>query len=80
MLSDETLDIVLLDEMTYMIKYGYIELDEIIEVLNNRPKMQHVLITGRAYHRRLIELADTVSELIKHAFKADVKAQKGLDW
>lgn len=82
MLSDETLDIVLLDEMTYMVKYGYIELDEIIEALNNRPKMQHVLITGRACHRRLVELADTVSEVqpIKHAFKAGVKAQKGLDW
>ena len=82
MLSDETLNIVLLDEMTYMVKYGYIELDEIIEALNNRPKMQHVIITGRACHRRLIELADTVSEVqpIKHAFKAGVKAQKGLDW
>jgi cob(I)alamin adenosyltransferase len=82
MLSDESLNIVLLDEMTYMVKYGYIELDEIIEVLNNRPKMQHVLITGRACHRRLIELADTVSEVqpIKHAFKAGIKAQKGLDW
>ena len=82
MLSDETLDIVLLDEMTYMVKYGYIELDDIIEALNNRPKMQHVLITGRACHRQLIELADTVSEVqpIKHAFKAGVKAQKGLDW
>ena len=82
MLSDESLDIVLLDEMTYMVKYGYIELDEIIEALNNRPKMQHVLITGRACHRLLIELADTVSEVqpIKHAFKAGVKAQKGLDW
>jgi cob(I)alamin adenosyltransferase len=82
MLSDETLDIVLLDEMTYMVKYGYIELDDIIEALNNRPKMQHVLITGRACHRRLIDLADTVSEVqpIKHAFKAGVKAQKGLDW
>lgn len=82
MLSDETIDIVLLDEMTYMVKYGYIELDEIIDALNNRPKMQHVLITGRACHRQLIELADTVSEVqpIKHAFKAGVKAQKGLDW
>ena len=82
MLSDETIDIVLLDEMTYMVTYGYIELDEIIEALNNRPKMQHVLITGRACHRRLIELADTVSEVqpIKHAFEAGIMAQKGLDW
>ncbi|MFT6900820.1 MAG: cob(I)alamin adenosyltransferase [Colwellia sp.] len=44
--------------------------------------MQHVLITGRACHRKLIELADTVSEVqpIKHAFKTGVKAQKELDW
>jgi cob(I)alamin adenosyltransferase len=82
MLSNPDIDIVLLDEMTYMVKYGYIDLDEIIEVLNNRPPMQHVLITGRACHRRLTELADTVSEVqpTKHAFKAGIKAQKGLDW
>jgi len=82
MLSNPEIDMVLLDEMTYMVKYGYIELDEIIETLNNRPKMQHVLITGRACHRRLLELADTVSEVqpVKHAFKDGVKAQKGLDW
>jgi len=82
MLSDASLNIVLLDEMTYMVKYGYIELDDIIDTLNKRPKMQHVIITGRACHRRLIELADTVSEVqpIKHAFKAGIKAQKGLDW
>ncbi|WP_441004147.1 cob(I)yrinic acid a,c-diamide adenosyltransferase [Pseudocolwellia agarivorans] len=82
MLSDHSIDMVLLDEMTYMVKYGYIDLDEIIEALNNRPKMQHVIITGRACHRRLLELADTVSEVqpVKHAFKAGIKAQKGLDW
>jgi len=82
MLSNHAIDMVLLDEMTYMVKYGYIDLDEIIEALNKRPKMQHVIITGRACHRRLLELADTVSEVqpVKHAFKAGVKAQKGLDW
>lgn len=82
MLSNPELDMVLLDEMTYMVTYGYIDLDEVIEVLNNRPKMQHVLITGRACHRRLLEIADTVSEVqpVKHAFKAGIKAQKGLDW
>jgi cob(I)alamin adenosyltransferase len=82
MLSNPNIDMVLLDEMTYMVKYGYIDLDEIIETLNNRPKMQHVLITGRACHRRLLDMADTVSEVqpIKHAFKAGIKAQKGLDW
>ncbi|GAA0817178.1 cob(I)yrinic acid a,c-diamide adenosyltransferase [Colwellia asteriadis] len=82
MLANPDIDIVLLDEMTYMVKYGYINLDEIIEALTNRPPMQHVLITGRACHRRLIELADTVSEVqpTKHAFQDGIKAQKGLDW
>lgn len=82
MLANPEIDIVLLDEITYMVKYGYIELDDIIDVLNKRPHNQHVLITGRACHRRIIEIADTVSEVqpIKHAFKIGVKAQKGLDW
>lgn len=82
MLADESINIVLLDEMTYIVKYGYIDLDEVIEAINNRPKMQNVIITGRACHRSLIELADTVSEVqpIKHAFDAGIKAQKGLDW
>ncbi len=82
MLSDPSKDIVLLDELTYMIKYGYLDLDDIIETFNKRPPMQHVIVTGRACHRRLLELADTVSEVqpVKHAFKAGVKAQKGFDW
>ena len=82
MLADESINIVLLDEMTYIVKYGYIDLDEVIEAINNRPKMQNVIITGRACQRSLIELADTVSEVqpIKHAFDAGIKAQKGLDW
>ena len=56
--------------------------DEVIEALNNRPKHQHVIITGRACHRAIIELADTVSEVqsIKHAFDNGIKAQKGIDW
>ncbi|SDH78367.1 cob(I)alamin adenosyltransferase [Vibrio xiamenensis] len=82
MLSDESIDVVLFDELTYMVNYGYIELEEVLEALNKRPKMQSVIITGRAAHRELIELADTVSEVknVKHAFESGVKAQKGIDW
>ena len=82
LLSDNNLDLVLLDEMTYMLSYKYLDLDEVIEALNNRPKHQHVIITGRACHRAIIELADTVSEVqsIKHAFDSGIKAQKGIDW
>jgi cob(I)alamin adenosyltransferase len=82
MLKDESIDVILFDELTYMVSYGYIDLDEIVEALTNRPKMQSVVITGRAAHRTLIELADTVSEVknIKHAFESGVKALKGVDW
>ncbi|MCG7490926.1 cob(I)yrinic acid a,c-diamide adenosyltransferase [Vibrio sp. Of14-4] len=82
MLSDASIDVVLLDELTYMVSYGYIELEEVVDALNNRPPMQSVIITGRGAHRTLIEMADTVSEVknVKHAFDSGVKALKGVDW
>ncbi len=82
LLNDTKIDVVLLDEITYMLSYKYLDLDEVIETLNKRPKHQHVIITGRACHRAIIDLADTVSEVqsIKHAFDNGIKAQKGIDW
>ena len=82
MLQDDSIDVVLFDELTYMVSYGYIDLDEVVEALNNRPKMQSVVITGRGAHRTLIEMSDTVSEVknVKHAFESGVKALKGVDW
>ncbi len=82
MLQDDSIDVILFDELTYMVSYGDIDLDEVVEALNNRPKMQSVVITGRGAHRTLIEMADTVSEVknVKHAFESGVKALKGVDW
>jgi len=82
LLNDDNIDVVLLDELTYMLSFKYLDLDEVIAALKNRPAHQHVIITGRACHRAIIELADTVSEVqsIKHAFDNGVKAQKGIDW
>ncbi|ANP65209.1 MULTISPECIES: cob(I)yrinic acid a,c-diamide adenosyltransferase [Vibrio] len=82
MLQDDSIDVILFDELTYMVSYGYIDLDEVVEALSNRPKMQSVIITGRGAHRTLIEMADTVSEVknVKHAFESGVKALKGVDW
>lgn len=82
LLQDPSIDVVLLDEITYMITYKYIDLDEVVAALNARPKDQHVVITGRACHRAIIEIADTVSEVrpIKHAFDNGIKAQQGIDW
>ena len=82
MLADPSIDLVLLDELTYMVAYDYLDLDRVLTALQNRPKHQHVIITGRGCHRSIIELADTVSEVqsVKHAFDAGVKAQPGFDY
>jgi len=82
MLADDSLDLVLLDELTYMVTYDYLDLDEVIDALHRRPAHQTVIITGRGCHRRLLDLADTVSEMrpVKHAFDAGVKAQLGIDY
>ncbi len=80
-LKDKSIDLVVLDELTYMISYKYLDEQMILDALNNRPKNQHVVITGRAASKSLIDIADTVSEVkdIKHAFRANIKAQKGVD-
>lgn len=81
-LTDEKLDVVLLDELTYMLSYKYLDIDEVLEAIENRPAHQHVIVTGRACHRRVIDIADTVSEIqsVKHAFDNGIKAQQGIDW
>lgn len=81
-LSDPTINMVLLDELTYMLSYHYLDVDRVVATLKNRPPHQHVVITGRSCHRKIIELADTVSEIqpVKHAFDAGIKAQIGLDY
>lgn len=81
-LQDSTIDMVLLDELTYMITWGFIELEDILTTLKQRPTEMSVVITGRAAHRELKEYADTVSEVRpeKHAFHQGLMARKGLDW
>lgn len=81
MLRDPTLDLVVLDELTYLLKYGWLAIETVLDDLAARHPMQHVVITGRAAPQALIDAADTVTELrdIKHAFRAGVRAQKGVD-
>lgn len=81
-LNDPNIDIVLLDELTYMLSYHYLDVEQVIQTLQNRPPHQHVVVTGRSCHRKLLDLADTVSEIqpVKHAFEAGIKAQIGLDY
>lgn len=82
LLQDESIDCLMLDELTYMVSYHYLDVERVLSALKNRPPMQHVIITGRACHRAIIELADTVSEVqpLKHAFDAGIKAQQGFDY
>ncbi|MCS5591554.1 MAG: cob(I)yrinic acid a,c-diamide adenosyltransferase [Gammaproteobacteria bacterium] len=81
-LQDSSIDLVVIDEITYMINYNYLDESVILEALNNRPENQHVVITGRAASKALIEVSDTVSEIqdVKHAFRNNIKAQKGVDY
>jgi cob(I)alamin adenosyltransferase len=80
-LSDPEISLVVLDEITYMINYKYLDETSILKVLSNRPIGQHVVITGRAASEGIIEASDTVSEVkdVKHAFRANIRAQKGID-
>lgn len=82
LLADASVNTILLDELTYMLSYNYLDIDEVLETIANRPEGQHVIVTGRGAHRRLTEMADTVSEVqsLKHAFDSGIKVQKGIDW
>jgi cob(I)alamin adenosyltransferase len=81
LLRDPALELVVLDELNIALKYGYVPLADVIAAARARPPHQHVVITGRAAPAELIEVADTVTEMrvIKHAFNAGVRAQKGVE-
>jgi len=81
-LADDTVNLVVLDEMTYAFKYGWLDLADVLAAIAARPRMQTVIITGRGAPEALVEAADTVTEmsLVKHAFRAGVKAMPGVEF
>ncbi len=81
MLRNPELDIVLLDELNIVLKMKYLGAEKVLADITNRPPMQHVIITGRGAPEAVIEAADTVSRIddVKHAFRAGIKAQKGIE-
>ncbi|KQQ63888.1 cob(I)yrinic acid a,c-diamide adenosyltransferase [Pseudomonas sp. Leaf129] len=81
LLRDPGIGLVVLDELNIALKHGYLDLDTVLSDLQARPPMQHVIVTGRGAKPELIELADTVTEMgmIKHAFQAGIRAQKGIE-
>ncbi|HET7314137.1 cob(I)yrinic acid a,c-diamide adenosyltransferase [Salinisphaera sp.] len=82
MLRDPTYDLVVIDELTYMLGYKYLDEQRVLDAIANRPIGQSVIVTGRGGGSGLRELADTVSEVdnIKHAFTAGIKARQGVDY
>jgi cob(I)alamin adenosyltransferase len=81
-LAAETYRLYVLDEFTYPVKWGWVDVDEVISVLAGRPGNQHVVITGRDAHPRLVAFADLVTEMtkVKHPMDAGQKGQKGIEW
>lgn len=81
MLQDESLRLVVLDELTYMLAYKYLDEDKILNAIKDRPREMSVIVTGRGGGTGIRDIADTVSEIkdVKHAFRAGVKAREGVD-
>jgi cob(I)alamin adenosyltransferase len=81
-LADETIGLVVLDELNIALKYRYLDIHRVIDDLRARPPMQHVVVTGRGAPPELIAAADTVTEMqaVKHAFAAGIAAQSGVEW
>ena len=82
LMADESIRLLVLDELNIALRYDYLPLDEVVEALRNKPAEKHVIVTGRNAKDELIEIADLVTEMteIKHHFRAGVKAQKGIEF
>ena len=82
LIADESYRMVILDEINIVLRYGYLPLADVIETLKRKPRMLHVVVTGRNAKDELIEIADLVTEMemVKHPFRAGVKAQAGVEF
>ena len=81
-LAAGTYGMLVLDEFTYVIDWGWVDVEDVVETLANRPGFQHVVITGRRAHPRLVEAADLVVEMskVKHPMDTGQKGQRGIEW
>lgn len=82
LLQDERYRLLILDEMSYMLKYGHLSVERVVQALQQRPKTQNVMITGRTMAQPLQAIADTISDVgdERHAFRGGVKAQAGIEY
>ncbi len=81
-LAEERHDLYVLDEFTYPMKWGWVDVDDVVSTLVNRPGRQHVVITGRHADPRLVEAANLVTEMgqVKHPMEVGQKGQRGIEW
>ncbi|CAN5422841.1 cob(I)yrinic acid a,c-diamide adenosyltransferase [soil metagenome] len=81
-LAEETHELYVLDEFTYPINWGWVDIDDVVQTLANRPGRQHVVMTGRRADPKLIEIADLVTDMgkVKHPMDAGQKGQRGIEW
>jgi len=81
-IESDTFDLVILDELTYLLSFGIVKEEEVLELLSSRPNRLHILLTGRDASAGLIKAADLVTEMreIKHPFQQSIKARKGIEW
>ena len=82
MIADPSYRMVLLDELNIVLRYDYLPLDEVVQVLKSKPADTHVIVTGRNAKEEIIEIADLVTEMefVKHPFRSGVKAQAGIEF
>lgn len=75
-------DLIVLDEINYAISYGMLDSEKVVETLKQKPEMVHVILTGRNAHPRIVEIADTVTEMrqVKHAYEGGIQAQRGIEY
>ncbi|MGK2286522.1 cob(I)yrinic acid a,c-diamide adenosyltransferase [Pedomonas sp. V897] len=82
MINDPTYHLVLADELNIVLRFDYLPIDEVLEVLAARPEMKHVVVTGRNAPQALMDMADLVTEMteIKHPYRAGIKGQPGIEF
>lgn len=81
-INSDKYDLIILDEITYLTNYKFMDIEELIAVLKNKPERLNIILTGRDADPKLIEIADTITEMkkIKHCFDAGIKAKKGIEF
>ena len=81
-IDSDRYDLIILDEITYLPLYDFLDVEKVVELIKNKPVRLSIILTGRDAHPRLIEIADTVTEMLatKHAYEQGIKAQKGIEF